>query len=208
MVITWITHHWLEIFGAIAGIIFVFLEIRQNILLWPVGIVTSAVYIVVFFSSKFYADMSLQFYYLVISFYGWYTWSYGKKGGVDSSIEVTTSDSPALAVTVTPRKIVTALIVAYLLQHLIIYLILEYGTDSPIAFWDSLTTSLSIVATWMLAKKYIEHWLIWIFVNIVSLILYIYKGLYPTAILFTIYAIMAVIGYREWRRHLVPLKKM
>ena len=73
----WITEHWLEIFGALAGIIYVLLEIRQNIWLWPVGIVTSSVYIIVFFTSKFYADMSLQVYYLVISFYGWYAWSYG-----------------------------------------------------------------------------------------------------------------------------------
>ena len=73
----WLSNNWIEIFGAITGIIYVFLEIRQNIWLWPVGIVTSAVYIIVFFTSKFYADMSLQGYYLVISFVGWYWWVRG-----------------------------------------------------------------------------------------------------------------------------------
>jgi len=74
---SWISNNYIEIFGAITGIIYVFLEIRQNIWLWPVGIVTSAVYILVFFTSKFYADMSLQGYYLLISVIGWYWWSKG-----------------------------------------------------------------------------------------------------------------------------------
>ncbi len=73
----WLSSNWIEVFGAITGIIYVFLEIRQNIWLWPVGILTSAVYIIVFFTSKFYADMSLQGYYLVISFLGWYWWMKG-----------------------------------------------------------------------------------------------------------------------------------
>ena len=73
----WISDNWIEIFGTVTGIIYVFLEIRQNIWLWPVGIITSAVYILVFFTSKFYADMGLQVYYLVISVLGWYWWVRG-----------------------------------------------------------------------------------------------------------------------------------
>jgi nicotinamide mononucleotide transporter len=73
----WISNNFIEIFGAVTGIVYVFLEIRQTIWLWPVGIITSAVYIWVFFTSKFYADMSLQGYYLVISFLGWYWWAKG-----------------------------------------------------------------------------------------------------------------------------------
>ena len=73
----WLSENWIEIFGAVTGIIYVFLEIRQNIWLWPVGIITSAVYILVFFTNKFYADMSLQVYYLVISVLGWYWWLNG-----------------------------------------------------------------------------------------------------------------------------------
>ena len=74
----WLSNNWIEIFGAVTGIIYVFLEIRQNIWLWPVGIVTSAVYILVFFTNKFYADMGLQVYYLVISVLGWYWWVKGE----------------------------------------------------------------------------------------------------------------------------------
>lgn len=83
----WLANNWLEVFGAITGIIYVFLEIRQNIWLWPVGLVTSAVYIIVFFTTRFYADMSLQGYYLVMSIIGWYWWVRGagyKKRGAGS----------------------------------------------------------------------------------------------------------------------------
>ena len=75
VVSSWLSNNYIEVFGAITGIIYVFLEIRQTIWLWPVGIITSAVYIWVFFTSKFYADMSLQGYYLVISCLGWYWWA-------------------------------------------------------------------------------------------------------------------------------------
>ncbi len=81
----WIATNWIEIFGALSGIIYVFLEIRQNIWLWPVGIVTSAVYIVVFFTSKFYADMSLQGYYLAMSCIGWYWWVKGTGRGAQGT---------------------------------------------------------------------------------------------------------------------------
>src|SRR5664279_3516293 len=73
----WITNNFIEIFGAVTGIVYVILEIKQTIWLWPVGIVTSAVYIWVFFTSKIYADMSLQVYYLAISIMGWYWWVRG-----------------------------------------------------------------------------------------------------------------------------------
>jgi len=91
------------------------------------------------------------------------------------------------------------LAVSYIILHAAMWYVLSRHTDSPVAGWDSFTTALSVIATWMLARKYIEHWLIWIVVNIVSMILYLYKGLYPTTLLFLVYTIMAVAGYREWR---------
>ncbi len=84
-----------------------------------------------------------------------------------------------------------------------IWYILTRFTDSTIPGWDAFTTALSITATWMLARKIIEHWYIWIIVNTVSIGLYIYKGLYPTVILFIVYALMAVVGYIEWRKEIL-----
>jgi nicotinamide mononucleotide transporter len=200
---TWITSNWLEIFGAAAGIIYVFLEIRQNIWLWPVGIVTSAVYVVVFFTSKFYADMGLQVYYVLISFYGFYVWRFGVGTGKKREAQVPPEEKiKPLKVSRTPVKIAFRLAVLYVVLHGVMWYILANFTDSPVAFWDSFTTAVSVIATWMLARKYIEHWMLWVVVNIVSMILYIYKGLYPTTVLFMVYTVMAVVGYREWRREI------
>lgn len=205
---TWITEHWIEIFGAVTGIIYVFLEIRKSIWLWPVGIVTSMIYVSVFFTSKFYADMSLQFYYILISFYGFYVWRFGT--GIRKNGEAMVPPAEKIKppdVTRTPIDIVWWLVGIYIVLHAAMWYTLAHFTDSPVAFWDSFTTALSVIATWMLARKYIEHWILWVIVNIVSMILYIYKGLYPTTILFLVYTVMAMVGYREWLRDIkVPCK--
>lgn len=189
----WLGDHYIEVFGALAGIIYVFLEIRQSIWLWPVGLITSAVYVWVFFASKFYADMALQTYYVVISVYGWYWWLKGGKK----------YDSDSLPVTRLSMKLAGILLFIFLLLFAGIWYLLFNYTDSPVPIGDAFTTALSIVATWMLARKIIEHWLLWIVADFVSMGLYIYKGLYPTVILFAVYTIMAIVGYREWRKTLM-----
>ena len=189
----WVARHWVEIFGAITGLLYIYFSIKEKILLWPIGIISSAIYIYVFFFSKFYADMSLQIYYLIISIYGWILWAKGKSPENKDNIEITK----------TPRKLYFLLLLITFILFIAMGIILDKATDSPLPYWDAFTTALSITATWMLAKKYIEQWLIWIVVDFVSTILYIYKGLYPTVILFTVFTIMAVVGYREWKKSLV-----
>jgi len=191
--INWLSLHWVEIVGAILGAIYVFLSVRQNILTWFIGLLTSILYIYVFFDARFYADMALQFYYVWISIYGWIIWSKSK---------ATNLGKMALPVSSTSKNLFFFLLMVSLLLWVIIWFILKQYTDSPVPVGDSFTTALSIVATWMLARKKIEHWLVWIIVDVVSLLLYIYKGLYPTTILFSIYSIAAVWGYFEWRKDL------
>lgn len=192
--LAWIAEHFIEIFGAIAGIIYVYLEIKQNIWLWPLGIVTSAIYIYVFYDSKFYADMGLQWYYLFISIYGWILWT--EKGAKRLK-------SKALKVTNVNYRLAILLGSITLILFFVIWFILSRFTDSPVPGWDAFTTALSITATWMLARKIIEHWYLWILVNTVSVGLYIYRGLYPTVVLFVVYAIMALVGYFEWRKKIL-----
>ncbi len=208
----WIYDNWIEIFGAAAGVIYVFLEIRQNILLWPVGIVTSAVYIYVFFTGKIYADMSLQGYYLVISFVGWYWWIRGtslqrsqstqehqdRRGEEDVKMEKG-------VLRVTRINFRTGIILAFVFFLLlsIMWLVLSRLTDSPVPLWDSIITSLSIVATWMLARKIYEHWFLWIVVNILSAGLFLTRGLFPTMILYLVYFIMSFVGLAEWKRIMI-----
>ncbi|MFH0843415.1 MAG: nicotinamide riboside transporter PnuC [Bacteroidota bacterium] len=231
----WISDNYIEIFGAVTGILYIFLEIRQNIWLWPVGIVTSAVYIWIFFTSKFYADMSLQEYYLVISVLGWYWWIRGgrqqatgdrKKGsGLRAqserqkdeterlpSLESLSRDSRRLGVgngvhkrlKVTRINVKTTLILAavFIVLTGVMYLVLDRLTDSPVPGWDAFITSLSIIATWMLARKIYEHWYLWIVVNTASVILFYTRGLYPTVVLYIVYFTMSFVGLKEWKKSL------
>jgi nicotinamide mononucleotide transporter len=197
----WISNNFIEIFGAVTGIIYVFLEIRQTIWLWPVGIITSAVYIWVFFTSKFYADMSLQGYYLVISILGWYWWAQGtgqKKEGEKGRM----GEGGKEQLQVTRLKLRTGIVLAivFVLLYTVMWFVLTSLTDSPVPVRDSFITSLSIVATWMLARKIFEHWYLWIVVNFVSAVLFLTRGLFPTFILYVVYGIMSFAGLVEWKK--------
>lgn len=193
----WLSDNWIEVFGAVTGIIFVFLEIRQNLWLWPVGIVTSAVYIWVFFTGKLYADMSLQGYYLVISLLGWYWWLRGDRANERRSDE---AKGIELKVKRINTRLTLTLLVVFIALYSVMYFLLSRFTDSPVPAADSFITSLSIIATWMLARKIYEHWYLWIIVNSVSCILFFSRDLYATVILYSIYCMMSFVGLREWKK--------
>ena len=196
--IDWLSDNYIEIAGAIAGIVYVFLEIRQHIWLWPVGIITSAIYAGVFFTGKLYADMSLQVYYLVISFLGWYWWVIGTGHRAHGAEEEKVKKGMALQVTRLKLRTGMVLAIVFIFLYAIMWYILSHFTDSPVPEWDSFLTSLSVVGTWMLARKIYEHWFLWIIVNAGSIVLFIIKGLYPTIILYIVYLVMSFIGLKEW----------
>ncbi len=198
MLIDWLKNNWIEIFGASAGLLYVFLSIKEKVWLWPIGLITSVVYIYVFYTSKFYADMGLQFYYVFISIYGWILWLGGKKNKQISCLKISK----------TPLKIVIYLIISTVLIFFAIGFVLINYTDSPVPYWDAFTTAASITATWMLAKKYIEHWIIWVIVDLTSSVLYLAKELYPTVVLFVVYTIMAVIGYYQWKKSISQVESL
>jgi len=219
----WLSDNYIEIFGAITGIIYVFLEIRQTIWLWPLGIVTSGVYVWIFFTGKLYADMSLQAYYVVISVLGWYWWM--RKAGEERKSEGPPplklrrtkgrkgeEESTVLQVTRLKLKTGIILLVAFVVLYFVMWQVLSRFTDSPVPRWDAFLTSLSIIATWMLARKIYEHWFLWIVVNTVSVILYFTRGLYPTVVLYAVYGFMSFIGLVAWKRSIrnettVPIEK-
>ena len=184
----WLTENYIEIIGTITSLLYLYFSVKQNILLWLFGIISSALYIYIFFVSKFYADMSLQVYYVFISIYGWIIWS----DKVNDS-KLKTSET---SLTMASILLIITIIIFW------IYVMILKRTDSTIPYWDAFTTAASITATWMLARKKIEHWIIWVVVDVVSLGLYIYKGLYTTSFLFLIYTIIAIVGYYEWKKDL------
>lgn len=183
----------MELLGAILGFIYIFLSIRQNIWTWPVGLLTSALYVWVFFQSRLYADMGLQVYYVLVSIYGWFEWVKGKSSDTGEKLTISRL----------PLKLGVVLLVISILLVFFMWYVLKNYTDSQVPFADSLATALSIIATWMLARKILEHWLVWIFVDTFSIGLFWYKELYPTVVLFVVYTIMAVLGFVEWRKEFV-----
>lgn len=179
----------IEIIGAAIGLLYLYLEYNANKWLWPVGVVMPLVYIYIFFQSKFYADMGVNVYYFFASIYGWIQWSKYKNNQEEES-----------HISHTPKKHIIPLSIIGLLLFAIIAFILIRFTDSPVPYGDSLTTALSILGMWLLAHKYVEQWWLWFFVNIISCALYVWKGLYPTSILFAIYSVISVFGYFKWKR--------
>jgi len=188
--ISWISGNYIELIAAALGLVAIVLQIRQHILYWPVSIVLVSLYIFVYINAKLYADMSLQVYYLAISFYGWYHWAFGKRKDSEEKLPVSFASL---------KVMIFSFLIAVALFWTISAILIHY-TDSDLPYWDAFTTALSFVATWMLARKIIENWLIWIAVDAVSVGIYIFKGLYPTAILFTVLTILAVAGYNSWRK--------
>lgn len=183
--------NWVEIIAAALGLIGIGLQIKQSHWYWLTSILMVTLYIFVFYHSKFYADMSFQFYYLIVSIYGWYLWL-TKREKSDSESEYTVNK-------LNGKQLTISLLVSAAL-FVVTYFILKCFTDSPVPIGDAFTTALSITATWLLAKKYLENWLFWIVVDAVSTALYIIKGLYPTIILFTVLTILAIVGYFKWRK--------
>lgn len=184
----------LEIIGACIGLLYLALEYKANVWLWPVGIVMSLFYVVIFFHGKFYADAVVYLYYIGANVYGLAAWLRSK----DQSDE-----AAPVRIVHTPKRQILPLILVSISLWMAIFLVLKNFTDSPVPWGDAFTTSLSVVAMWMLAQKQLEQWLLWVVVNVASLCLYVWKGLYPTAVLFAVYTVVAVLGYLKWKKEML-----
>ena len=189
----------IEIIGAAIGLIYLFLEYKANVWLWPAGIVMSLFYVVIFFHGKFYADAAVYLYYIGANTYGLLKWTQSKR----QSLTGDGNEAKELTITHVPANKILPIAATAIALWGLLYWILSTFTDSPIPLGDAFTTAFSIVAMWMLAQKYLEQWLLWIIVNVVSTALYFWKGLYPTAILFIVYVIVAVLGYFRWRNEML-----
>ena len=159
--------------------------------MWVIGFISSLVYVFVYFQSKVYGYAGLNVYYVTVSVYGWYCWRYARQSdGAATELQISRIRTSS-AVVLTAISAILYIGCGYALQRF---------TDSPVPFYDALGTSLSIVATWMLARKILEHWMLWIFINFFSAALCFYRELYPTTVLFIVYGIMAVVGWFKWKQ--------
>ena len=191
---------WAEVLGALLGLVMVVCNIRQIHWGWPLAFVSSALYFLVFWESKLFGDASLQIFFAVMAAWGWWQWLRTVPSASGQSDDGLTT----LRVQTLSRQGLFKLIASCLVLWGLTGLFLLKFTSTDVPWWDAFPTALSIVATLLLGRKYIENWPMWILVNIVGMALFAYKGLWLTVGLYGVFAVMALIGWRAWRFSLKP----
>lgn len=186
-----IHQNWLELTAVLAGFFYLYCSIKQYITLWIWGVISSLLYIYIFYQARFYAGAFLQIYYVAISFYGYAYW-YIKRNKSTENTE--------LNIQIAGFKKLLFFVGAIILLTTLIGFLLKQYTNSYVPFSDAFTFAGGLIATWMLARKYIEQWLFWIVIDCYSVVLYSIQHLYLTAILYFVYFVMAIVGYYEWKK--------
>ena len=178
----------LESAGVLTGILCVWLAAKNNIWNWPIAIISVSIYIVIFLEAKLYADMGLQVYFMAMNIYGWYFWS--RKSANAPKVPVKRISKKEMILSLLGVAVFTALLGFLLFKK----------TDAAFPFIDSCWTAGSLVAQWFMARKVLENWLIWVFVDIIYVGVYLAKDLNLTAGMYALYIYIALTGYLAWRK--------
>ncbi|MDP3137995.1 MAG: nicotinamide riboside transporter PnuC [Burkholderiaceae bacterium] len=179
---------WMELLAFVLALIMVACNIREIHWGWPLAIVSSLLYFGVFWRSRLYGDAGLQIFFALMALWGWLQWLRGRRAD-GSTLQVTN---------LSPRGRLAALIAQLLLWPAMGWFLAHY-TDTDVPWWDGFTTALSIVGQFLLGRKFVENWPVWIVVNVVSVALYAYKGLWLTVVLYLVFIALSVVGWRAWR---------
>jgi len=180
----------IESIAVLFGILSVWFARKENILVFPTGIVSVLLYIFICIDVKLYADMGINAFYFLMSVYGWYNWTHKNGENEEREISRTTKKE---------KLIIVAALISFFIA---LFYILSQHTDSNVPIIDSITTSIFLVAMWLMARKKVENWTFWIIGDIISIPLYTYKGLVLTSFQFIIFLILAIMGLIEWRRRI------
>ena len=181
---------WLEVVAVLFGLLSVWFAKKENILVYPTGIISVLIYVYICLFAGLYADMGINAFYFVMSVYGWYKWT--RKDNRDRVIPISRNNTMQHMISIA-GTVAFFFILRYVLTNF---------TDSTVPNWDSATTAIFIVGMWLMALKKIENWIFWIIGDLVSIPLYFHKGLLLTSFQFTVFLILAVSGYLEWRKSL------
>lgn len=181
----------IEIIAVIAGLICVYLVIRQSIWCWPAGLIQVSLYIYIFYEVKLYSDVILHIIYVLLNIYGWYHWLYGGKA------------RDSLPVTDQTTKTNTLWLIFIAIGTVLWGWIMATNTDASLPYPDAFTTVASLSAQWLMARKRLESWVLWIVVDIVATIVYYMKGLYLTSGLYLVFLGMATAGLFAWRKSML-----
>lgn len=184
---------WLEVVAAALALVMVGCNMREVHWGWPVAIASSLLYFGVFAQARIYGDASLQIFFAIVAFWGWLQWLRGRR-----------ADGSALHVSrLSARGSVMALLSCAIAWPLVALFLLRF-TDTDVPWWDGFATGLSLVGQFLLGRKFIENWMVWLAVNGVSIGLFIHKGLWLTVVLYAVFAGLSVAGYVSWRKRLHP----
>lgn len=188
---TWVKA--IDMAGLVLGLIYLWLEFKASIWLWAVSIIMPIVHGYLYWERGLYADFGMEIYYVLAAIYGYAMWQWARgssSGASEQSVERPITRFPL-------RRVLPVTLVGVAMWALIYWILTTY-TNSTVPLCDSFTTALSMVALWALAQKYAEQWLLWLVVDAVCTVLYIYKQIPFTACLYAFYTVMAVLGYRQW----------
>ncbi len=187
----------IELIAVFFGIVNVYLLTRQNIWAWPAGIIMTSIYVYIFFSSRLYSDFILNIIYVLLNLYGWWYWSQKDK----SLSPKEDGELPVTHLTHTQIALWCGLIVV---GTGIWGYLMDTRTDADFAYFDAFTTVASLVAQYLLARKKLENWIIWIVVDLVAINIYYLKELYFTSVLYGIFLALCILGLIEWKRSMKP----
>ena len=183
---------WLEMVAFVLALCMVWANLRVRAVAWPLAIISSLLYALLFADSKLYGEASLQFVFVALALWGWWQWLRG-----------TTSAGAPLPVRHLQARQRLWAAGATLAAWPLLGLLLKHSTDSDVPFFDALPTAASITGQLLLGRKFVDNWPVWLAVNIVSMALFATKGLWLTVVLYGIFALLSVVGWRVWRQQAV-----
>jgi len=194
---------WLEVVAVIFGLLSVWYAKKANILVYPTGIVSVLIYVYICLNAQLYADMGINAFYFLMSVYGWFMWT--RKTG----------NKKERPITFNSRKDNLISIVFFVFSLVVIMLLLKYFKSDDEIYWstkipyiDTFTTAIFIVGMWLMAIKKVENWIYWIIGDLISVPMYLYKGLIFTSLQFFVFLIIAILGYIEWKQNAKSLTEI
>ena len=178
---------WVEMLAFALSLAMVVCNIRVNVVAWPLAMAASLLYFVLFWHNRLYGEAGLQIFFALVAGWGWWQWGRGHQ-----------ADGSALRVRHLSGRARLGLFAAVALAWPLLGAFLRQATDTDVPWWDALPTAGSLAGQWLLGRKYVENWPVWVAVNTVSIGLFAWKGLWLTVLLYALFTLMALWGWRAW----------
>lgn len=185
-----LTHTLLELFAVFMNILSVIYAKRNSVLLYPTGLIGTGIFVYLLFNFSLLGDMIINFYFVIMSIYGWYYWTKKKDGKFIHNVSRVSVNEYYFSILLAVISLIS------------IYLVYEFfgKWNSWTAYVDSITTAIFFVAMWLMARRKIESWTFWFIGDIITIPLYFYKGLTISSIQYLIFSILAILGYISWKK--------